>query len=166
MKHEIDTGNIIHQESEAILSNDTTGSLSDRLMIKGANLVLKTVHSIELGDYQLTPQKYNQTLPKAPKLFKNDCEIPWEKNASEIVDFVRGLNPFPTAWTEIEGVVYKIHSVEIVAHKKSLDEKDYNTDGSSFLHFNANDGIVSIKEIQAPGKRRMSIQEFLRGNKL
>jgi len=166
LKHEIDTGNIIHQESEAILSNDTTGSLSDRLMIRGARLVLKTVRSIEVGDYQLTPQKYNNSLPKAPKLFKSDCEIPWKKTAGKIVDFVRGLNPFPTAWTEINGIVYKIYSVEIVAHNKSSDERDYHTDGSSFLHFNANDGVVSIKEIQAPGKRRMSIQEFLRGNKL
>ena len=166
LKHEIDTGNIVFQEKEPIYPNDTMGSVSDRLMTKGADLVLKTVQSIAREDYHLTPQEFDPDLPKAPKLFKEDCEINWGLKSMEIVNFVRGLNPFPMAWTEINGVVYKITAAQVATESEIKTENGYQTDGMSFLHFKSADGAVAVSEIQAPGKRKMSISEFLRGNKL
>jgi len=168
LEHEIDTGNIILQEPETIHQNDTTGSLSARLMAKGASLVLKTVQIIEKNNYRLTRQDLSAELPKAPKLFKEHCQINWDHRAAEIVNFVRGLNPFPTAWTTVGGITYKIYLVEAI-DESGMQENEvgtYNTDGSSYLHFKLKDGAVSVKELQAPGKRKMSIEEFLRGNKL
>lgn len=168
IKHEIDTGSIILQESEPIYQNDTTGSLTNRLMTSGAKLVLKTVQTIERDDYQLAPQDLNTELPKAPKLFKEHCLIDWNQHAAKIVNFVRGLNPFPTAWTEVGGIIYKIYQVEAIEEIEMQANKPgaYKTDGRSYLLFKSSDGVVSVNELQAPGKRKMSIEEFLRGNKL
>jgi methionyl-tRNA formyltransferase len=167
LKHQIDTGNIIWQEKEIIKDTDTTGTLSARLMIKGAQLVLKTVRSIEEESYTLTNQEFSEAQPKAPKLFKEDCQIDWNQAASEIVNFIRGLNPFPTAWTVINQVVYKIHQAKIIqSFDSDLRLGDYQTDGETYLHFRAKDAAVAVTELQAPGKRKMSIQEFLRGNQL
>jgi methionyl-tRNA formyltransferase len=167
LKHEIDTGSIILQEKEPIREDDTTGSLSQRLMELGAALVVKTVQQIEGGTYRLTPQEISANTPKAPKLFKEDCRVNWDLEARDIVNFIRGLNPFPCAWTDINGVSYKLH------HSKVIDRLNiaggpgtYHTDNRSFLHFKARNGGVSIEQIQAPGKRSMSIETFLRGNKL
>ncbi len=168
LKHEIDTGNIILQEPEPIHQQDTTGSLTARLMTSGAKLVLKTVQTIERDDYQLILQDLNAELPKAPKLFKEHCLIDWDQDAAKIVNFVRGLNPFPTAWTEVGGIIYKIYLAEAIDKTKFQADNpgEYKTDGYSYLHFKSRDGVVSVKELQAPGKRKMSIEEFLRGNKL
>ncbi|GJM30066.1 MAG: methionyl-tRNA formyltransferase [Cyclobacteriaceae bacterium] len=167
LKHEIDTGNIILQEREPVFENDTTGSLSQRLMVRGAALVLKTVQQIETGAYQLTSQDLVENLPKAPKLFKNDCEVNWEWDATEIVNFIRGLNPFPSAWISINGVTYKLHEAKEISTPEFKGEiGDYHTDNKTFLYFKAKKGIVSIEQIQAPGKRSMTIETFLRGNNL
>lgn len=166
LKHQIDTGNIILQESEPILQTDTTGTLSNRLMEKGSGLVLKTVRLIESGDYRLTPQDLSTDVPKAPKIYKGDCAVNWDQSADQIVNFIRGLSPFPSAWTVVKGVTYKLHFAEAISKEMQGSVGNYTTDGSSFLYFKSADGTVSIKEIQAPGKRKMSIDEFLRGNKL
>ena len=167
IRQEIDTGSILLQEKEMIHEYDTTGSLSDRLMKKGAALVLKTVDLIATGEYQLIPQNLSVDAPKAPKLFKENCQINWDQNCQQIVNFIRGLNPFPSAWTTIEGTTYKIHTARVVENKV-LSGKigDHQTDGNSYLYFKCRDGAVSITEIQAPGKRKMPIMEFLRGNQL
>ncbi len=168
IKHKIDTGNIIFQEHEPIHQSDTTGTLSSRLMNKGADLVLKTVQAIERDEYSLMPQDLNVELPKAPKLFKENCEIDWNQNTIKIVNLVKGLNPFPTAWARIGNVIYKIHQVEAIEDIKMLTVEPgvYKTDGSSYLHFKTRGGMVSVKELQAPGKRKMFIEEFLRGNRI
>lgn len=167
IRQEIDTGNIILQEKEPIIETDTTGTLSDRLMVKGAGLVLKTVRSIETGNYELSPQDLSVAEPKAPKLYKENCQIHWDQGGTQVVNFIRGLNPFPSAWTIINGTTYKIHLAKIAKGDRIKGNAgDYQTDGRTYLYFNTRDGVVSIIEIQAPGKRKMSIKEFLRGNKL
>ncbi|MFZ6013920.1 MAG: methionyl-tRNA formyltransferase, partial [Bacteroidota bacterium] len=98
LKHEIDTGSIIFQEKETIHEDDTVGSLYERLMRKGAGLVLKTVQAISSGNYPSTPQPENTTIKHAPKIFKETCEIQWNKPSASIRNFVRGLNPYPSAW--------------------------------------------------------------------
>ena len=136
IRHEIDTGSILLQEKEIIHEYDTTGSLSERLMKKGAALVLKTVELIATGEYRLIPQDLSVDAPKAPKLFKENCQINWDRDKQQIVNFVRGLNPFPSAWTTIKGTMYKIHTARMVENESFSGEiGDYQTDGNSYLYF-------------------------------
>lgn len=165
LKHEIDTGSIIFQVKEPILDDDDAGSLYERLMIKGAGLVLKTVRAIEEDNCPSVPQEENQIIKHAPKIFKENCEIQWNRSSEEVRNFVRGLSPSPAAWTRIFGKVFRIFRV---SHAKStVDTKEFShTDNKTFLHMKTTDGWVSIDEIQPEGKKRMGIQEFFRGNRL
>lgn len=166
LKQEIDTGNIIMQKKELIQDEDTTGTLSDRLMQIGAELVLATVQKIEDGSYSLKQQDLSADEPKAPKLFKENCEVDWTQDAKQVVNFIRGLNPFPCAWTQINGVVYKLHQAKVEEGKSIKQAGKYKTDGKNYLHFGTGDSVIAIEKIQAPGKRSMDIETFLRGNKL
>ena len=163
-KHEIDTGSIIFQEKESISEDDTVGTVYERLMHKGANLVLKTVRAIEAGDYPSQPQSESETIKHAPKIFKETCEINWSQSSESIRNFVRGLNPYPTAWTTIDGKVFKIHKVMRVENGKG--KGDWVTDQKNYLYHKATDGWISVEELQPEGKKKMTIEEFFRGNKL
>ena len=165
LKHEIDTGSVIFQEKEPIFDDDDAGKLYTRLMKKGADLVLKTVKAIEQNNYPSIPQAQDNLLNHAPKIFKETCEIPWHKRSMEIRNFVRGLSPYPTAWTTLGGKNFKIFSVEIVDAQHS-PEVPVVTDHKTYLHCRTADGWIAIKEIQPEGKKKMTIQEFLRGNTL
>jgi methionyl-tRNA formyltransferase len=169
LKHEIDTGSIIFQEKEPIHDNDTVGTVYERLMHRGAQLVLKTVHAIEQGDYPSVPQPQGIEIKHAPKIFKETCQINWNQPSKNIVNFVRGLNPYPAAWTTINGKVYKIFKVSLpissIQHPASSIEQ-YITDNKTYLYFKTSDGFVSVEELQPEGKKRMMIEEFFRGNKL
>ena len=112
LKHVIDTGSIIFQEKEAIVDKDDVGNLYERLMKKGAALVLKTVKAIERNEYQLYEQIEHDGLKFAPKIFKETCEIDWAKNAVDIHNFVRGLSPYPAAWTVLNGKKFKIFKTD------------------------------------------------------
>lgn len=164
LKHEIDTGSIIFQKKETILENVTVGSLYQRLMEKGAALVLKTVRAIELGDYPSTPQAEQIEIKHAPKIFKETCQINWDQSSKSIFDFVRGLNPYPAAWTTINDKIFKVYQVAYAEDKNS--KAPYVTDQKNYLNFKTGDGWVSIEELQPEGKKRMSIKDFFRGNQL
>jgi methionyl-tRNA formyltransferase len=151
LKHEIDTGNILFQEKETILPDDDAGTLYERLMKKGAGLVLKTVKAIEGGDYTPQSQITDRELRHAPKIFRETCMIDWNKNSRDVVNFVRGLSPYPAAWTTINGKTYKVFKVSI---------------GEGDLKLKTADGYVSIEELQPEGKKRMKTSEFLRGYKI
>jgi len=151
LKHEIDTGNILFQEKEPIFPEDDAGTLYDRLMNKGAGLVLKTVRAIESGDYKGVSQTESGELKHAPKIFRETCMIDWNKNSNEIVNFVRGLSPYPAAWTKINDKTYKIFKVST---------------GDGPIKFQTSDGHVSIEELQPEGKKRMKTADFIRGHKL
>jgi len=166
LKHEIDTGNIILQEKEEILRKDTTGTLYQRLMQMGAGLVLKTVKAIENDDYTLTEQDTNQELKHAPKLFKENTEVDWSKPAEEVYNFVRGLNPFPSAWTLLNDKKFKLHFVEVVDEKSSGEAGNIDTDNKTYIHIQCGKGKVELKELQQEGKKRMFVEDFLRGNQL
>ncbi len=167
LKHEIDTGSIIFQEKETIRPEDTVGTLYERLMNKGAQLVLKTVKAIQEGNYPSLPQNENQEINHAPKIFKETCEINWDQNSADIVNFVRGLNPYPTAWTTLAGRNFKIFKVSIATDvNKDKPSGDFITDGKKYLYVKSKDGWVSIDELQPEGKKRMAIEDFFRGNKL
>lgn len=167
LKHEIDTGSVIFQEKETILDTDDVGSLYERLMHKGARLVLKTVQAIEQGDNPSQPQNESAKIKHAPKIFKETCEINWNQSSKKVIDFVRGLSPYPAAWTKINEKVYKVFKCSLSTSRQSIvDSQSWSTDNKTFLNIKTADGWVSIEEFQPEGKKRMYVSEFFRGNKL
>lgn len=164
LKHKIDTGNIIFQEKETIKEDDTVGDLYARLMDKGSKLVLKTVEAIAADDYPQIPQPEDQVINEAPKIFRETCEINWEQPTQKVYDFIRGLSPYPAAWTMLNDKNLKLFKVT-----KSDDKGEtgkYKTDNKTYLKFFTTDGAIEVHELQLQGKKRMKIDEFLRGNTL
>jgi len=166
LKHQIDTGSIIFQEKEPIHPEDNVGTLYERLMVKGAELVLKTIEAINAGEVALKEQDESMAHHEAPKIFKETCRIDWNKPAVEIHNLIRGLSPYPAAWTTIEDKTCKIYKAEPTSEHKGLEVGEYESDGKSYLHFQTGDGVLSILELQLEGKKRMAIADFLRGNKI
>jgi methionyl-tRNA formyltransferase len=166
LKHEIDTGSIIYQHREPIMDSDTVGSLYERLMNNGAQLVLKTVKAIEGGNYPSVPQPEGVEIKHAPKIFKETCEIQWNKTSEQVRNFVRGLSPYPAAWSILNGKTFKIYSVSIVNHGANKNAGEISTDNKNYLYVKTLDGWVSIDEFQPEGKKRMAVQEYFRGNRI
>ena len=167
LKHEIDTGTILFQEREPIHETDNVGTVYDRLMEKGALLVLKTVRAIETGQYPTIAQPENIELKHAPKIHKETCEINWNLPSEKVRDFVRGLSPYPSAWSNISGKFFKIHSLSVIpTENEGQVAGTVKTDNKTFLWIKTSDGWVSIEEFQPEGKKKMNIQDFFRGNKL
>jgi len=164
LTHEIDTGNILLQNEISIDEQDTAGSLHDKLMTTGANLVLQTVRGIESQSIKPFPQTGEPSL--APKIFHDTCRIDWNTSVDKAYDFIRGLSPYPGAWTTVNGVQLKIYetkkhksaSVETAGKYEFLDKK--------VLRMYCNNGYLEIISVQAEGKRRMSITEYLNGLQL
>jgi methionyl-tRNA formyltransferase len=166
LEHDIDTGSIILQEKEPIYDQDTVGTLYERLMIKGADLVVKTVKGISAGKYSSTPQQKGATTKHAPKIFKETCEINWAQSNEQVKNFIRGLSPYPSAWTIINGKTYKILQASTALWMENKLPAEISTDHKTYLFVKTLDGWISITELQPEGKKRMSIQDFLRGNKI
>jgi methionyl-tRNA formyltransferase len=166
LQQEIDTGAIIFQEKEPIHDTDTAGTLYERLMKKGADLVLKTVNGIANKNYKSSPQEKGVESKPAPKIFKETCVINWNQSNEQILNFVRGLSPYPTAWTTVAEKTYKIYAVTPVQWDEKKQPGECATDNKNYLYFKSANGWLSILELQAEGKRKMNIQEFFRGNKL
>jgi methionyl-tRNA formyltransferase len=167
LKHEIDTGSIIFQEKEPIFPEDNIGTLYQRLMEKGADLVLKTVKAIAENKIKTEIQDENLAIHHAPKIFKETCEIDWKKPAIEIHNLIRGLSPYPAAWTTLDGKTCKIFKSEI--SEQNLDKNlpgEYRSDGKKELVFQTGNGALNVLELQLEGKKKLAIEEFLRGNKL
>jgi methionyl-tRNA formyltransferase len=167
IEKEIDTGQMIFQDQEPIYPDDTAGTLHDRLMERGADLVLRTVRAIEAGNYPRTPQPAIANAKPAPKLSRETTEINWNQPALTIRNFVRGLSPFPTAWTLINNKFYKVYEVSVANESPFVAEPGQAyTDHKRVILVRAADGWLSIDSLQAEGKRRMTAEEFLRGNRL
>lgn len=167
LQQEIDTGAIIFQESEPIGDDDDAGSLYNRLMSRGAALVLKTVEAIESRTVKTTMQEaIGGPLKPAPKIFKETCMIDWTKKGLEIRNFVRGLSPYPGAWTQLAGKQVKVFNVSLVKDGRSMMPGKFETDQKSLIHVGCGDSVLSINEFQWEGKRRMKAVEFFRGNKI
>jgi methionyl-tRNA formyltransferase len=167
LQEAVDTGTIILQARVAIGETMTAGELHDVLADVGAEIVLQTVRLIELG--KANPRSQDDTLASpAPKIFKDDCRIQWKKSSREIHNFIRGLSPYPTAWTmsqgnlRYDGKLLKIYRSQIAAQQHSMNAGEVLIDGSA-LYVGTGDGAVEILELQQEGKKRMSAAEFLRG---
>ena len=166
LKHEIDTGKIIFQEKEMIREDDNVGTLFDRLMNKGAELILKTVRAMEKGYYPQIEQEISGELKSAPKIFKADCKIDWNQSAEKVRNFIRGLSPYPAAFTLLNGKVLKIFEIEVTEGNSQKGIGEFETDGKNYLKFKTRDGLLEVKELQLQGKKRMKVEDFLRGNQL
>ncbi|WP_421762713.1 methionyl-tRNA formyltransferase [Ekhidna sp.] len=163
LKHEIDTGEIIFQEKEPINENDNVGSLYTRLMEKGADLVLKTVKAIEQVDYPQLPQETDKPLKPAPKIFKEDCRIDWQQPSENIRNFVRGLSPYPAAWTQLDGKGMKVFEVQKSTEGTNKPIGELYSDDKNYIRINTKDGTLDLLDLQLEGKKRMKVDEFLRG---
>jgi methionyl-tRNA formyltransferase len=165
IQKEIDTGNIIFSDKISIGPNEDTGSVHDRLMALGADLVLKTIHAIATGKAPNTKQPENTPTKNAPKIFKETAQINWQLPAQKIHNFIRGMSPFPTAWTLLNGHTLKIFKSTLLDQQPTYHAHlgNYYTDGKSFLYFKSADGYLQIDELQLEGKKRLKTEEFLRG---
>lgn len=169
LKHEVDTGDILFTEKVTLTGDETAGELHDRLMYKGAGLLVKTVKGVESGRYKENPQSQlvaGMELKPAPKIFKEDCLIDWNQPVLSIYNKIRGLNPVPTAYTMLNGKILKIFRAAYETETHDMQAGHFLTDHKSYLKFAAKDGFVSLTEVQLEGKKQMGIAEFLRGIKL
>jgi methionyl-tRNA formyltransferase len=165
LKHEIDTGNILLQETIAINEDETAGEVHDRMKETGAKLLVKTVAGLADGSLKETPQANITTLSlkHAPKIFTETCKINWSKSVDEVHNLIRGLSPYPAAFTELEGKTLKIFRSR---KEKVLPQNavgSFQTDKKSFLKFACPDGYIQIEELQLEGKKKMKTEDFLRG---
>lgn len=166
LKQEIDTGDLLFSESVEIGPDDTAGDLHDKLMETGAGLLVKTVRAIESGVYKEQPQPDGEELKKAPKIFKEDCQINWNQPCKKVHDFIRGLSPYPTAFTRLQEKVLKVFAAQIEPGQTNLEPGKWTTDNKTYLKFACTDGFILLTDIQLEGKKRMKIDEFLRGIRL
>lgn len=165
----MDTGPLLFQEKEPINAHDTAGTLYERLQHRGAALVLKTVQAIAAGNYTATPQVSTpeSRCKKAPKLHKDTGQISWDQEAGTILNLIRGLSPYPAAWTTLSGKLYKILWAELVANKEiALKPGQVDSDGKHYVHVGTQSAPVAIKRLQLAGKKPMEVQAFLRGHSI
>ncbi len=173
LQHEIDTGNIILQEKIKIEDEDNAGTVHDKLMNVGSGLVLKTVQAIEEDNVIESPQSTvdRPQLKHAPKIYKETCLIDWHKSALEIHNLIRGLSPYPAAFTHLDGKVLKIFAARIspINSREAVDSgllsMDLSTDNKTYFSIKCFDAWLDILELQLEGKKRMKVDEFLRGHK-
>ncbi|MBR2072251.1 MAG: methionyl-tRNA formyltransferase [Alistipes sp.] len=170
LNHEIDKGAIIGQKREPITEDDTVGTMYDKLMRSGCDLVVETVERVAAGNYEAREQMHidEATLKPAPKIFKDDCRIDWSWEGRRIVNFVRGLSPYPAAWTPMyidgeERGSAKIFRVTFSASEHKHKAGTVESDGKSSLRVACQDGWVEIHELQVAGKRRMAVRDLLLG---
>lgn len=166
LKQEIDTGDIILSDSVPIADNETAGELHDKLMVVGANLLVKTLLAIEANNITEQPQPQNDDLKHAPKIFKEDCKIDWNSPAQTIHNLIRGLSPYPTAFTFLNDKTLKVFKAEMEDKEPGIVAGGFLTDGKTYLKFAAKDGFIKLLDIQYEGKKRMLIEDFLRGMRL
>jgi methionyl-tRNA formyltransferase len=169
LKHEIDTGDILLQEKTPIGENETAGELHDQLKELGAKVLAKTVQGLADSSLKETPQSaisnHQSDLKHAPKIFTETCKIDWNKSVDEVHNLIRGLSPFPGAFTYLHDKLLKIYRSEKENKQPTISAGQFGTDGKTFLKFACSDGFIVVKELQLEGKKKMNVEDFLRGYK-
>jgi methionyl-tRNA formyltransferase len=186
LKHEIDTGDILLQEKFPVGENETAGEVHDKMKEIGAQLLVKTVKGLVDGTLKETPQSsivntelsitdpesagnhsqlttHYSPLKHAPKIYTETCQIDFTKTVDEVHNLIRGLSPFPGAFTELNGKMLKIYRSEKERTPVIITAGFHETDGKTFLKFACANGYIHVKELQLEGKKKMYIQDFLRG---
>jgi methionyl-tRNA formyltransferase len=167
----IDTGNILMSAETPVLPTESAGELHDRLMHLGADLVLKTVRAIENKTYDSKPQQHVTSiseLKSAPKIYKEDCRINWNQNADKVFNLIRGLSPYPAAFTELISPDGSTHYIKVFHSTKEISQHNFKpgkivTDGKTHLSIAVTDGFIHLQEVQLSAKKKMPIDLFLRG---
>jgi len=162
LKHAIDTGDVLMQEKLPIGEDETVGEVYARMMELGGEVVLKTVKMIEKGDYELKPQDASKAT-KAPKIYSETCKIDFNQPTETIHNFVRGLSPYPCAWTTLDDKKLKIYRSQKSIEKHSKGPGTFLTDDKKFMKIATADGYLDILELQLQGKKRMDVKAFLNG---
>ena len=170
LQHEIDTGNILLQKSFSIGDDDTAGDVHDKMKIIGADLLVETVKGFADGSLKGQPQStvYHQPLTEikhAPKIFTETCKIDWNKSVDEIHNLIRGLSPFPAAFAFLHDKMLKIYRSKKEYNTPSHAIGEAVTDGKTFLKFTCSNGYIHVIELQLEGKKKMNVEDFLRGYK-
>lgn len=165
LKHEIDTGDILLQKRVPILDSDNVGSLYNKLMKEGADLLVDTIQGLAEGTLEEVPQATLAVdeLKSAPKIFKPDTLIDWNKGVKDIHNLIRGMSPYPAAYTHIQDKFLKIYTAHYEEVQHDAEVGSFDTDGKTYLKFAAKDGWMFLDEVQLEGKKRMNIEDFLRG---
>ena len=167
IEKEIDTGDILLQETLPIGLFDSTGDVHDRMMALGADVLLKTLDCIDSGN--INPIKQVDVLPKdiknAPKLFRDKCSINWNQEVLYVHNFIRGLSPFPSAWSMLSGKVLKIHQAKPLHEKHDLEFGTIVLE-NNLLKVACSGGFVQVEILQLEGKKRMNSEDFIRGMQL
>ncbi len=172
LQQEIDTGDILFSERVAIEDKDTAGDLHDKLMNTGAELLIKTVKAIETDGYKgldqesLIADSVVKDLKTAPKIFKENCLIDWNQPVKQVFNFIRGLSPYPTAFCYLQDKSLKIFKAEMEEEQPGIQPGAFLTDNKKYLKFACTDGFISVQDVQLEGKKRLNIDEFLRGTRL
>jgi len=168
LSHQIDTGDMLMQESIPITEDDDAGTVHDKLMALGAELVVKTVDAIADKGHNIEKQAqpHSSELSPAPKIFRETCKIDWYRPSEEVYNFIRGLNPYPGAWTELESVTGEKLIVKVfkaAKHAGTIDAGRLFVNDKNQLFVNCRNGSIEILELQAEGRKRMKTSDFLRG---
>jgi len=168
LKHEIDTGDILLQESFPIGENETAGEVHDRMKEIGAQVLVKTVKGLAEGTLKEKPQsaignRQTAILRHAPKIFTETCRIDFKKTVDEVHNLIRGLSPFPGAFTNLHEKMLKVYRGEKETTTPSSKAGEFETDSKTFLKFACANGYIQVKELQLEGKKKMNTEEFLRG---
>lgn len=172
LQHAIDTGDILLQERIPIADDETAGQLHDRMKDIGATLLVKTVEGLmnktlkEKSQSTITQSGNEITHRHAPKIFTDTCRIDWNQPVDHIYNLIRGLSPYPAAFTMLDGKTVKIFSCRKSYQQPTQSPGSHTTDGKNFLRFFAGDGCIDITELQIEGKKKMAITDFLRGYRL
>jgi len=166
LQHEIDTGNVLLSKKVAIQQTDTAGDLHDKLMVAGAETLLETIRRLKAGTLQSKRQDEMASLSPlkhAPKIFKEDCKINWNQPTDVVYNFIRGLSPYPAAFTLLNDKVLKIYTTEKEHIVASDAPGTVHTDKKNYLKFATQDGYILVSELQLEGKKKMNVTDFLKG---
>jgi methionyl-tRNA formyltransferase len=165
LQQEIDTGNILLMEKIPVSPDETAGELHDRMKVTGAGLMVQTIRGLINGTVVEIPQEITNpaNLKTAPKIFTADCEIDWTRSVSSIYNQIRGLSPYPGAFTFFYEKNLKIFRAQKEINDKISSSGSLDTDGKTWLRYSASDGYIYVEEMQLEGKKRMLVTDFLRG---
>jgi methionyl-tRNA formyltransferase len=163
LQQQIDTGKIIFQNKIAIRDDETAGELHDELMLKGAELVLKTAQAIEQNNYTLQEQVTNINLKTAPKIFTETCKIDFKKPVNDIYNLIRGLSPYPAAFTFFQDKILKIYKAKKIEQSHSYLVGEIITDNKTFFRIAASNGFIELEELKLEGKKQINVTDFLNG---
>lgn len=166
LQQDIDTGNILLQDRFPIGPTETAGEVHDRMKEVGAQLLVRTIEGLAAGNLAAIPQQNPAGLRHAPKISTETGHIDWTKPTTEVYNLIRGLSPFPGAFTYLDGKLLKIfHSIPAIGPHPDLPPGHMDTDHKSYLRFAADDGFIRVAELQLEGKKKMKTEDFLRGYK-